>query len=142
MLVLVTTDVVLRYFFNAPLQWGRDANGLLLLITLFSAFPRCWDRGQHIRMEVFYARQRASLRIAADVVSALTGIVVFAVLACGALYFARYMFVTEETAEELMIPLWPFMLWVGVCAFVLALRLIANPTGRESTESSRNVPWN
>ena len=28
LVVLVTLDVALRYLFNAPLQWGRDVNGL------------------------------------------------------------------------------------------------------------------
>ena len=39
LVALVTLDVVLRYVFNAPLQWGRDANGLLLLMTTFCALP-------------------------------------------------------------------------------------------------------
>ena len=56
LLGLVTVDVVLRYIFNSPLQWSRDANGLLLLITLFSALPAAWDNRHHIRMEIFYVR--------------------------------------------------------------------------------------
>jgi TRAP-type C4-dicarboxylate transport system permease small subunit len=135
LLLLVTLDVLLRYFFDAPLAWGRDANGLLLLITLLSAFPRAWDRGHHIRMEMLYARQSPPWRSVADVTSALAGIAVFGMVAVQGFAFARYMRVTGETGEELMLPMWPFMAFVGVCATVFVARLLVNPTG--AAEASR-----
>ena len=66
LIILVTLDVVLRYIFNAPLQWGRDANGLLLMMTIFFALPHAWDRAYHIRMEVFYLRLSETRRRAVD----------------------------------------------------------------------------
>ena len=127
LLGLVTLDVVLRYFFNAPLQWSRDANGLLLLVTLFSALPHAWDRNQHIRMEIAYTRLRGAWRSIADVASSLAGVVFFVLLATQALRFARYMWITGETGEDLAAPLWPFMVFIGVSGIVFAARLIANP---------------
>ena len=47
LVALVTLDVALRYLFNAPLQWGRDVNGVLLLMTIFCALPHAWDRAYH-----------------------------------------------------------------------------------------------
>jgi TRAP-type C4-dicarboxylate transport system permease small subunit len=137
----VTVDVALRYFFTAPLQWSRDANGLLLLITLFSALPAAWDRGHHIRMEIFYLRFGPSRRVVADVLSALAGITTFGLLAVQALIFARYMAGTGETGEDLELELWPFMIYIALCGAVFVGRLIANPTVKPREDSTGKGSW-
>ena len=127
LLAFVTLEVVLRYGFNSPLQWSRDVNGLLLLITLFSTLPHAWDRGFHIRMEIVHRRLRGRWRSLADALSALAGLVFFGLMSVQAVGFARYMFVTGETGEDLSVALWPFMVYVAICGLVLCARLVANP---------------
>ena len=127
LVVLVTLDVALRYAFNAPLQWGRDANGLLLLTTLFCALPHAWDRAYHIRMEVFYVRLSVTRRRGIDVLAAVTGVVVFGLMAVQAARFVPFMMGTGETGEDLDLPLWPFMGVLSFCAFVMTLRVFGNP---------------
>ncbi len=131
LMALVTLDVVLRYVFNSPLPWGRDVNGLLLLITVFSALPHGWDRGYHIRMEVFYNRLGGRARGVADVATGVLGILFFAFMGIQALRFTPYMAATTETGEDLLLPVWPFMAYMGFCSLVLAARLIGNPHGEE-----------
>ena len=139
--VLVTLEVVLRYIFNAPLQWSRDANGLLLLITLFSALPHAWDNGYHIRMEIIHGRLSPRWRSVADVLSALAGFVFFSLLTAQALLFTRYMFVTNETGEDLNAPLWPFMVFVAVCGLVFSARLLANPSATPTRKDGASTQW-
>ena len=127
LLTFVTLEVVLRYAFNSPLQWSRDVNGLLLLLTLFSTLPHAWDRGYHIRMEIVHRRLRGRWRNLADALSALAGLLFFALMSIQAVSFARYMFVTGETGEDLNVALWPFMVYVAVCGLVLCARLVVNP---------------
>ena len=127
LLTFVTLEVVLRYGFNSPLQWSRDVNGLLLLITLFSTLPHAWDRGFHIRMEIVHRRLPGRWRSLADALSALAGLIFFGLMSVQALDFARYMFVTGETGEDLGVALWPFMVYVAMCGLVLCARLVANP---------------
>ena len=131
LMVIVTLDVILRYVFNSPLPWGRDVNGLLLLITIFSALPHAWDQGYHIRMEVFYDRLHGRSRNLADVATGVAGILFFALMGAQALRFTPYMRATGETGEDLLIPVWPFMAYMGICSLVLAARLMANPSGEE-----------
>jgi TRAP-type C4-dicarboxylate transport system permease small subunit len=131
LVVLVTLDVALRYLFNAPLQWGRDANGLLLLMTIFCALPHAWDRSYHIRMEVFYIRLSSARRRGVDVVSSVAGIIVFGLMAVQGARFVPFMFGTGETGEDLNLPLWPFMGFLSVCALVMVARIFANPAGVE-----------
>ncbi len=131
LMVVVTLDVILRYAFNSPLPWGRDVNGLLLLITIFSALPHAWDQGYHIRMEVFYDRLHGRARNLADVATGVAGILFFGLMGVQAFRFAPYMRATGETGEDLLIPFWPFMAYMGFCSLVLAVRLLANPSGEE-----------
>jgi len=140
LMAIVTLDVILRYVFNSPLPWGRDVNGLLLLITIFSALPHAWDRGYHIRMEVFYSRLKGRARNWADVVTGVAGILFFALMGTQALRFAPYMAATGETGEELLLPVWPFMAYMGFCSLVLAARLIGNPSGEERIGLGAEAP--
>tara|TARA_Y100000758_G_scaffold287117_1_gene238293 strand:- start:49 stop:627 length:579 start_codon:yes stop_codon:yes gene_type:complete len=131
LMAVVTLDVILRYVFNSPLPWGRDVNGVLLLVATFSALPHAWDKGYHIRMEVFYSRLHGRGRDLADVVTGAAGILFFALMGVQALRFTPYMANTGETGEDLLLPIWPFMAYMGFCSLVLAARLLGNPSGEE-----------
>jgi len=139
LVVLVTVDVVLRYVFNAPLQWGRDANGLLLMMTIFCALPHAWDRGYHIRMEVFYLRLSPEHRRNVDVLASVAGVIVFGLMAVQGARFVPFMIGTGETGEDLELQLWPFMGVLSACAFVMVARVFANPAGSETEATSRAV---
>ena len=138
LLGLVTLDVLLRYLFNAPLSWGRDANGLLLLVTLFSCLPHAWDRGYHIRMEIFYARMSSRTRRIANALTGFAGAVFFGAMGIQALGFVPYMIATEETPEDLLIPLAPFMAFMGFASLVFAARLLSNPGAGTDRDGDRN----
>lgn len=141
LLVLVTLEVILRYVFNSPLQWSRDVSGLLLLVTLFSTLPYAWDQGYHIRMEVLHARLSRGLRNMADVVSAVAAFSFIMLLGIQAAIFSRYMFLIEETGEDLNAPLWPFMLYVACCGFVFAARIVSNPSAEKAANAGAPTKW-
>ena len=136
LVALVTIDVALRYLFNAPLQWGRDVNGLLLLTSVFCALPHAWDRAYHIRMEVFYDRLSGKRRWAVDALASVTGIIVFGLMAIQAARFVPFMIATGETGEDLELHIWPAMGLLSACAAVMAARVFANPPGIESDGDS------
>ena len=131
LVVLVSTDVTLRYVFNAPLQWARDVNGLLLLLSIFCALPHAWDRAYHIRMEVFYIRVGREKRRRLDVVASVAGIVFFGLMAVQAARYVPFMIRTNETGEDLLLPIWPLMAILSFCCLVMVLRLFSNPAADE-----------
>jgi len=140
LVVLVSVDIVLRYVFDAPLQWARDVNGLLLLTATFCTLPHTWDRAYHIRMEVFYARVSPERRRALDVVASLSGIVFFGFMAVQGLMYVPFMVRTNETGEDLLLPIWPFMVVLSLCALVTVARLFSNPAGTEGRIRHRLRP--
>ena len=141
LVLLVTLDVVLRYVFDAPLRWGRNVNGLLLLGSMFAALPHAWDRGYHIRMELLYERTRGTVRGWADVTAAFTGILVMSLLMVQSWRFVPYMARTGETGEELLLPVWPAMAFMGFCALVFALRMLCNPQARSTEDHEGDDLW-
>ena len=128
LVALVTLDVVLRYVFDAPLQWARDVSGLFLLMSISAVLPHAWDRSYHIRMEVVYDRFPEKRRQLVDVLSAFSGIVFFGMMAVQAARYVPFMMRTGETGEDLLWPLWPYMAFMALCAAVSVARIFANPS--------------
>lgn len=131
LVLLVTLDVALRYVFNAPLEWARDVNGVLLLIGVLCALPHAWDRAYHIRMEVFYTRFTTRRRRWADVLSSVSGIVFFGFMAVQGARFVPFMIQTGETGEDWHFVLWPFMAVLSLCSLVMVARVFSNPAADE-----------
>lgn len=140
LMVLVSIDVAMRYVFDSPIRWASDVNGLLLLVTIFSALPDAWDRGYHIRMEILYGKLRGRARILADIGAATAGMAFFIAMGIQAFRFAPYMARTGETGQDLLIPVWPFMAYLGLCAFLLAARLLSNPEMRPPEGDAEDRP--
>ena len=124
MILVITLDVILRYVFKTPLLWGKDANGLLLLVVFFASLSRCWDEKRHVHMEILYNRFKGRLKAAADIIAALTGILFFGMLGIKCIEDIPYMITTNETKEFLPVPLWPFSAFMALCSFVLSFQLI------------------
>ena len=56
MLVIVTSQVVMRYLFNRSLDWADEAATLCFVWTVFLAFPLALRNGGHIIMEMLLIR--------------------------------------------------------------------------------------
>jgi TRAP-type C4-dicarboxylate transport system permease small subunit len=139
LVALVTTDVALRYVFDSPLQWARDVSGLFLLMSISAALPHAWDRAYHIRMEVVYDRFSPARRRLVDVLSVVSGVLFFGMMAVQAARYVPFMIGTGETGEDLLWPLWPYMAFMSLCGFVTVARLLSNPAPA-SMHASAPVP--
>jgi TRAP-type C4-dicarboxylate transport system permease small subunit len=124
MILVITSDVVLRYFFNAPLTWGEEANGLLLFMLLMLSMTYTWDLNKHIRMELLYVRLRGPWRAAADITTGITGGIFFGCLGWQSLNDIAYMRKTNESSEVLQLPLWPFRALLVVISIVFVSKLL------------------
>lgn len=124
MVLIITCNVAMRYFFNAPLPWGEEINGLLLFLALFLSMTYTWDQKKHIRMELVYVHLKGPWRALSDVLTALAGIVFFGLLGMQSIFDIGYMIKTNETGEELHIPLWPFRALAALISFVFVFKLI------------------
>ena len=55
--------------------------------------------------------------------------------------FVPYMVRTGETGEELLVPVWPFMAVLGICAMVFVGRMLANPGGKATLTREGDELW-
>jgi len=124
MVLVITLDVVLRYFFSAPLEWGEEVNGLLLFLLLMLSMTYAWDMNKHIRMEIFYLKLTGWRRAFADVVTGFTGIVFFGCLGFQSWRDIDYMRKTNESSEVLHIPLWPFRALLVLISLIFVVKLL------------------
>jgi TRAP-type C4-dicarboxylate transport system permease small subunit len=124
MALIITLNVAMRYLFNAPLAWGEELNGLLLFLVLFLSMTYTWDQKRHIRMEIIYVRLKGPWRRLADWATGITGIVFFGLLGAQCIFDIGYMIKTNETGEELPVPLWIFRALAALISFVFVLKLV------------------
>jgi hypothetical protein len=71
------------------------------------------------------------------VLSAVSGIVYFGMMAVQAARYVPFMIRTGETGEDLLWPLWPYMGFLAVCGFAAVARLLANPAPSEHDDPAR-----
>jgi len=120
--IIIGTDVVLRYVFNAPLEWSIEATGLLLLMMVFASLPYVWERRGHIRMELLSKHFSGASSVAADLATAVSG-AIFSVLLCYEMIRnAPMMRAMNEGAEHLGVPHWPFAIFIAFIAALMTLQ--------------------
>jgi TRAP-type C4-dicarboxylate transport system permease small subunit len=119
--VLITTDVTLRYVFNAPLTGGLEASRILLLLVFLLGIPECTRLDGHIRMEMLYIRMPPGLKRVVTLLYAIVGISIFGLLAKSELKEIKYNMSLSRATEYLDIPIWPFhalIMFVSLCLIV------------------------
>ncbi len=121
--VIVTAEVVFRYFLRSPLVWSQELTSLLLFLLFFLSLAYCWDRKKHIHMDVVYGRLKGRWRGVADIFSGAAGILLFGMMGIQSLRDIPYMIATHETGEELGFPYWPFRAVMACYAFLFVLKL-------------------
>ena len=128
-MLLTFTDVMLRSFFNAPIEMGADLTRLLMAVIVFSVLPLLSFRGQHISVDLTDGLfSRFGLARWRDV---------FVALVCGAMLIlpAQRIWVLAERSrsygdvmEYLRMPVhllgWFIAVLTGITALALIVRAI------------------
>jgi TRAP-type C4-dicarboxylate transport system permease small subunit len=123
MIVIITLDVVLRYFFRSPLIWAQDANGLLLLIVFWANFTYTWDEGKHLIMDIFYRKFKGRWKAGADIMANGMGMIFTGILGVKCIMSIPNMIRLNEMGTMFYIPFWPFTAFMAFCSFLLFLEL-------------------
>ncbi len=110
MMLVVVGDVVLRAVFNTPIKGAYDVVSIALLVmTMFGIVPVVAGRTEILIDLIDGALPPAGLRVLA-LVSALTGVVLFAFFGWAMIQPALDAWSWGERSLELGLPKWP--LWV------------------------------
>lgn len=118
---LVVVDVVLRYLFSLPLQWGSDVKELLLLMLVTAGLPGTSLAGEHIRVGLLDERLPKRVQRGAERLRHLLAGTVMLVVAYSVAQLASDMFRYADRAEMIAIPLWPVAAAVAAFALLSAM---------------------
>ena len=137
MMLISTADVILRYFFLAPINGASEIVAMLLVIAATFGFGYCELRNGHIRITVFierFAGMQNNFNIFAYFVCFITtGLLTWR----GGLQFWDYLHRTRGHLSELLrITYWPFMfmetIGIAFLCIVFIIRLVKALRGEDN----------
>lgn len=122
MMLTMTYDVIMRYVFHNPTIWAVRLNTTALLAMTVLAVPDLYARGQHISMDLVYARMSSRSRSLAVLVVRITTILVGLTLAwLGTRSTVSAYTSGLYTAGAFQIPMWIIYLQITIGAALLVL---------------------
>lgn len=125
MMVHVTLDVVLKYFFKLPIPGTAEVVAAYYMIgTVFLPLAYIEVHNRPIVVELFYDRMSPALQAPLDVLGTLLSLVFYAFLTWQSVKIAMGSFETREYIDGLWkVVVWPsrFLIPVGLLAACLAL---------------------
>lgn len=126
LMLLTVGDVVLRYFFNAPILGSFELTEFSLIVLVFFAIP--WGTAQkvNVRVDLVVGSFRKRLRAIFDSVTCLMSLLVTVLFAWYTVPQAIYIMRLGTESDMLEIPLYPFYFMVALGFFLLFFVLIAN----------------
>jgi len=126
MMLLTTSDVVGRYFFNHPIQGTYELIGLLLVCAATWGLAYCQIYRGHIRISVLLDRFSPRIQAGLDGLAYIIGLGAFFLICWQMLVMATEYFLLGDTGttEELGLPFFPFMLTLAIGVGMLCIILL------------------
>lgn len=121
MMSLTFTDVILRYFFNAPMRGAQELTELMLVVTIFCGLPLVSRNDKHATTDLI---DSLLTERAARVLATVIHLILSAALAGLAwLVWARAhaLALSGDTTASLRIPLSPFVYLMSSLIFITAI---------------------
>ncbi len=140
LILIISTDVFLRYVVNRPLRWGNEVSALIQLAVLVGSLNLCTEQRGHVRMDALYVRFGPRLKRATDVVANLCGFVFAAFFTFQSFASTLEMYRFNQGAEMINLPYWPFALFMGLCGIILAVRFALEVCGYVPDTSATAAP--
>lgn len=122
-LALITfANVIVRYFTDQSFAWTEEFSVFLMMLLTLVAGSAAAARNRNIRIEIFSDHGSFSRRKILSLLSALSMVVMFSLLAyLGALLaWDEYSF--GETSPGIGIPKWWYTIWLPIFSLIIALR--------------------
>ena len=125
MMLTITADVCMRYFFNSPIIGTVELNRTLLVIVVFFSLGYAQKRKRHINVELFSHLLPSKTRLFTELVQLL--------LACGVIFLVSYESIiiaynstieSEVEAGIMNFPLWPGRIAMAVGLSMLGLQYL------------------
>lgn len=98
--LLMATNVLLRYLFSAGSVWAQELEWHLLVPLILFGMSYALRHGEHVRVDIVYARMPERGRAIVDLVSALLTIAVSVLIIWFSLHYVEQSYVIDEGSPD------------------------------------------
>jgi len=125
-MIIVFSDVVMRYAFNRPFSWAYDLISLYLMAGIFFLIlSEAYAAHAHVSVDILQQKFPPAMIRVSEIVTCLVGIVVFSLIAWLGLLRALDSFKSSDVmAGAIPWPMWPSIGLVPFGAGLITLRLL------------------
>ena len=122
--VLISFDVLMRYFFNRPQLIVDEVGPFLLLLVIFGAAAQTFRMGGHVRVDLVTAHLGSAGRAWLRAVNLTIGLVFLAVVIWVTTQSALTAFRYGRVSAVMLYPLWVPMLMIPAGLLLMALCMV------------------
>jgi TRAP-type C4-dicarboxylate transport system permease small subunit len=124
-MIIVVTDVVMRYAFNRPFSWAYDLISLYLMAgVFFLILSEAYASHAHVSVDILQQKFSPAMIRLSEIVTCLVGMTVFSLIAwLGLLRTAESFRAGDVMAGAIPWPMWPSIGLVPFGAGLITLRL-------------------
>jgi TRAP-type C4-dicarboxylate transport system permease small subunit len=125
-MMIVFTDVVMRYVFNRPFSWAYDLISLYLMAgVFFLILSEAYASHAHVSVDILQQKFSPAMIRVTEIVTCLVGITVFSLIAyLGFLRTVESFQANDVMAGGIPWPMWPSIGLVPFGAGLITLRLV------------------
>lgn len=131
--LMITYDVLLRYFFNRPQLFVDELATLILILIIFGGIAFTFQRGGHIRVDLLTNRLGRRANRTLRILTLFLGIVFLGIITQNTFVSSLVAYRLERLSMVMFYPLWIPMLLIpigtGLMAWVMVKALIDEVKG-------------
>ncbi|MDP2917002.1 MAG: TRAP transporter large permease subunit, partial [Dehalococcoidia bacterium] len=140
MMVLVTVDVCLRYFFNRPLSGTYEIVELMMAVLVFGALAYTAIKKSHISIDAVTSRLSPGNQGAIASIASLIGIALCILIAWQTALWGNKQWLAGQLTTSTNIPIYPFV-WFAAFGFALLGLVLIVHFIKSLAQSLENSRW-
>lgn len=126
MMLLVTTDVVLRYFLNQPIKGTFELIEFMMVVVVVLGMAYTGVRKGHVAVEVVVSRFSPRVQALISSFNWLVSLGLFFLISWKGVEYAMTLWESGLTSSQLYVPVFPFVLVLAFGAGLLGLVFLVN----------------
>ena len=98
--VLMATNVLLRYLFSTGSVWSQELEWHLLVPLVLFGTSYALRHGEHVRVDIVYGGFSARTKVIVDLLSAILAIAISALFIWFSLHYVQQSYVIDESSQD------------------------------------------
>lgn len=125
MVLLTSTDIILRRFFNSPFPFTFEVTEYLLVIVAWCYIAFATAKGRHVSVDTLTARFPTKSRNVTLVIGDFITVILFGLIAWQNVLQGMNVYNVKTTSAILHIPKFPFQYWVAFGAALACIMFLS-----------------